>query len=58
MKVKKLPKSLRKFIRREKGRIRREFSDLKEQENRIEDMYNKIAPKTKIKKEQNKDEGK
>jgi len=43
MKVKKLPKSLRKFIRQEKGRIRREFSDLKRQNELILEMYNRIS---------------
>jgi len=58
MKLKKLPSSLRKFIRREKGRIRREFSDLKEQEKRIEDMYNKVTPKTEIKNKKQKNDSK
>lgn len=39
MKKKKLPKSLRKFIRREKARIRREVLDLKEQEKLIKEIY-------------------
>ena len=39
---KKLPKSLRKFIRREKARIRREVLDLKEQERLINELYQKI----------------
>ncbi len=58
MKLKKLPGSLRKFIRREKGRIRREFSDLKEQDKRIEDMYNRVTPKDKIKNEQKNNDSK
>jgi hypothetical protein len=49
MKLKKHSRGLRKFIRLEKGRIRREFSDLKEQDKRIEDLYNKTTPKSKIK---------
>ena len=39
---KKLPKSLCKFIRKEKARIRREVLDLKEQEKQISDLYKKI----------------
>jgi len=40
--VKKLPKSLRKFIRLEKARIRRETSDFKTQEKLINDLYQKF----------------
>ena len=39
---KKLPKSLCKFIRKEKARIRREVLDLKEQEKQISDLYKKF----------------
>jgi hypothetical protein len=39
---KKLPKSIRKFIRKEKARIRREVLDLKEQEKLISELYQKI----------------
>jgi len=39
---KKLPKSLRKYIRREKSRIRREVLDLKEQEKLINELYKKF----------------
>lgn len=39
---KKLPKSLRKFIRKEKARIRREVFDLKEQERLIQQLYQKF----------------
>lgn len=42
MKRKRLPKSLRKYIRREKARIRREIFDLKEQEKQIKELYQKI----------------
>ena len=35
----KLPKSTRIFIRREKARIRRDVSDLKEQERLISALY-------------------
>lgn len=38
----KFPKSLRKFIRKEKARIRREVLDLKEQERLISELYQKI----------------
>lgn len=40
-----LPRSLRKFIRKEKARIRREVFDLKEQEKQIQELYQKI-PRT------------
>lgn len=40
---KRLPKSLRKYIRKEKARIRREVLDLKEQEKLIQELYQKIA---------------
>jgi len=39
---KKIPKSLRKFIRKEKARIRREVLDLKEQKKKIQELYEKI----------------
>ncbi len=35
------PKSLRKFIRKEKSRIRKEFLDKKEQEEKIAQLYKK-----------------
>jgi len=44
---KKLPKSLRKFIRQEKARIRREVLDLKEQEKLIQELCQKIFGKLK-----------
>ena len=34
-----MPKSIRKFIRREKARIRREVLDLQEQKKLIEKLY-------------------
>jgi len=43
MAKKRLSKSLRKFIRREKARIRREVLDRKEQEKLIEELYQKIT---------------
>jgi len=39
---KKMPRSIRKFIRREKARIRREVLDIKEQEKQIQELYQKI----------------
>ena len=38
----KLPKSIRKYIRKEKARIRREILDLKEQEKLISELYKKF----------------
>ena len=43
-KKKRMPKSLRKFIRKEKSRIRREILDIKEQEKLISGLYEKIHP--------------
>ncbi len=48
---KKLPKSLRKYIRQEKARIRRGILDLKEQEKKIQEVYQKIFEKLKTKNE-------
>ena len=45
-----MPKSLRKFIRKEKARIRREFLDIKEQEKLINQLYEKFFKEVKIKK--------
>ena len=42
MKKRKLPKSLRKYIRKEKARIRREVLDIKEQEELIGELYQKF----------------
>lgn len=42
MKEVRLPKSIRKFIRKEKARIRREILDLREQEKLISELYQKI----------------
>ena len=39
---KKLPKSIRKFIRKEKARIRREVLNLKEQEKLISELYHPV----------------
>ena len=41
MKKKKMPKSIRKHIRKEKARIRRVVFDIKEQEKLIEKLYEK-----------------
>jgi len=40
-----IPKSFRKFIRKEKARIRREVFDLKKQEELINELYEKITTK-------------
>ena len=40
-----MPNSMRKHIRLEKARIRRQFSDLKEQDRLIDELYKKLAPK-------------
>lgn len=45
----KLPKSLRKHIRQEKARIRREVLDIKEQEKLIQELYQKFFEKLKRK---------
>jgi len=42
MKKRKLPKSLRKYIRKEKARIRREVLDIKEQKRLIQELYKKF----------------
>ena len=42
MEKKKIPKSLRKHIRLEKARIRREVLDVKEQERLISELYQKL----------------
>ena len=46
---KRLPKSQRIYIRREKARIRREVLDLKEQEKLIHELYQKKFKNNKIK---------
>jgi len=40
--MKKLPKSVKKHIRKEKARIRRDFSDGEKQKEEIKKLYNKI----------------
>jgi len=49
MERQRLPKSLRKYIRQEKSRIRREILDLKEQENQISELYQEVFEKLKTK---------
>ena len=46
-----LPKSVRKFIREEKARIRRQVLDLKDQEKLISQLYEKLLKKPEYKKE-------
>jgi hypothetical protein len=48
-----LPKSIRKYIRKEKARIRREVLDVKEQERQIQELYQKIFEKLKTKEKSN-----
>ncbi len=43
---KRLPKSLRKFIRQEKAKIHRSVSDLAEQKRLISELYQKLNLKT------------
>jgi len=45
---KKMPKSLRKFVRSEKARIRRVVLSIIEQDKQINDMYLKLAKKPKV----------
>ncbi len=44
---KRMPKSSRKFIRKEKARIRREVLDIKKQEELIAKMYKKFSKEKK-----------
>jgi hypothetical protein len=53
---KRIPKSLRKFIRNEKARIRRQVLDLNEQEDLINKLYDNLIKKVPEKKEIIKDE--
>jgi len=43
MEIKRFPKSLKKYVRKEKARIRREISGLKEQEELINKLYQKLS---------------
>jgi len=48
-----MPKSVRKFIRKEKARIRREVLDLEKQKEKINELYQKFIKrgnKTEVKK--------
>jgi hypothetical protein len=38
-----LPKSVRKYLRKEKARIRREVFDVKEREKLIKELYQKVS---------------
>jgi hypothetical protein len=49
----KLPRSIRKHIRKEKARIRREFLDFKKQKEEIEKLYQKIFEQKLIHKTKN-----
>ena len=49
--MKKLPKSIRKYIRKEKARIRREILDFKEQKRLIEELYKQFVPSQQTKEE-------
>lgn len=52
---KKLSKSIRKFIRKEKARIRREVFGLKKQKELIDELYNSARkPELQIKDKKNK----
>jgi hypothetical protein len=42
-KRKKMPRSVRKFIRTEKARIRRQFLDTKKQESEIAQLYKRLT---------------
>jgi len=52
-KRKRLPKSIRKYIRREKARLRREILDTAEQKRKIDQIYRKpgLARQNLLKKE-------
>lgn len=45
--MKRTPKSIKKFIRREKAQIRRQFFDAKKQNEMISDIYNNILEQVK-----------
>jgi len=46
----KLPKSLKKYIRKEKARIKREFFDEKEQKEKIQELMERLEKIYKISK--------
>lgn len=39
-----LPKSIRKYLRKEKARLRREILSLEEQNRKIRELYEKLNP--------------
>ncbi len=45
--MKKLSKGIRKYIRKEKARIRREVLDIEEQKRLIKELYEKLGIKRK-----------
>ena len=45
--MKKMPKSICKYIRKEKARVHREVLDMKEQEKLIDELYQKVNLKRK-----------
>lgn len=45
MKRKRMPNSMRKHVRLEKARIRRQVLNVKEQDRLIDELYKKLAPK-------------
>lgn len=47
----KLPQSVRKFIRKEKSRMRREILDFKKQKESINELYKKFHQETENKKQ-------
>lgn len=42
---KRLPKGLRKHIRQQKARLKREILDIEEQKRQIKELYKKVCPK-------------
>ena len=54
MKKKRLPKSVRKFIRREKARVRREVLSVNEQKDLINKIYNGLSKEKTEKKDEHK----
>ncbi|MFA5355714.1 MAG: hypothetical protein WC302_03250 [Candidatus Paceibacterota bacterium] len=52
-----MPRSIRKHIRNEKARIRREFSNTKEQKEKINNLYQRfLKQETTVKTEEKKEE--
>ena len=46
MKKERMPNSIRKFVRREKARIRRDVLSIEEQDKLIAELYQKISKNT------------